>query len=174
MGARMFWGRHRCKAQPGVRSRFGKKPGFSPDLRRITEKSHGGHEGAVCPSRWYPVRMISNDRGQQLRLQVYSVVRAVAELRQQVEQAKERFGLHSGPASKRSAIVDIGARAPWTSTLGSLLKRGAQGCLLVGCFALLGFALLSLGVFAGAAALAFVMVTRGLGWRVDVKSPAAV
>ena len=117
--------------------------------------------------------MLFDDRLRQLRLQVHSVRRAVFELEQQVEQAKVRFGLQSAP-QKRSDIVDVGPRAGLRSTLAVALKRGAQGLLLAGSFALLGFALLSLGMFAGAVALAFVVVTRGLGLRVDVKGPAAV
>ena len=120
--------------------------------------------------------MLFDERFKQVRLQMNAVRRAIAEFEAQAELAKERFGLQTGPKKRDDDVIDVGPSARsrgLVSTLGSLAKRSAQGILLVTSFALLGIAMLALGLFAGAAGLAFWVITRGLGLRIDVKGPAA-
>ncbi len=109
--------------------------------------------------------MLFDERLKQLRLQMNAVRRALTEFEAQAELAKERFGLPTR-ATNKDDVVDIGPPTGVLTALGVAVKRTAQGCLLAASFALLGVALLSLGMFAGAAALAFVVITRGLGLRV--------
>jgi hypothetical protein len=100
------------------------------------------------------------------------VRRAISELETQTELVKERLGLQSEPR-QRDDVVDVGAPASVLRTVAAVAKRSVQGVLLAVSFGLLGFALVALGMFAGAAALAFLVITRGLGLRINVKGPAA-
>lgn len=118
--------------------------------------------------------MLYDERLRQLRLQMNAVRRALAEFETQAELVRERFGLQSPQQNKQDVVVDVGARVGVVGVVASLAKRTVQGVLLATSFALLGFAMLALGMFAGAAALAFLLITRGLGLRVDLPSrPAA-
>lgn len=95
--------------------------------------------------------------------------RAVADLENQTVMALERLGVQTPPKDPvPEAVVDVGQKP---SALKTLAVRSAQGIALVVSFLALGFALLSLGMFVGAAALAFLLITRGLGLRVDVARP---
>ncbi|MDP2339333.1 MAG: hypothetical protein Q8O67_00125 [Deltaproteobacteria bacterium] len=118
--------------------------------------------------------MLFDERIKQLRLQMNAVRRAIAELETQTEIVKERLGLQTEP-KKQNDVVDVGprSRVGVFQVLASVAKRSAQGVLLAVSFGLLGFALLSLGMFAGAAALAFLVITRGLGLRIDVPGSSA-
>jgi len=94
--------------------------------------------------------------------------RAVADLENQTVLALERLGVQPPPNDVTEAVVDVGQKP---SLLKALAVQSARGVALVVSFLVLGFALLSLGMFVGAAALAFLLITRGLGLRVDVARP---
>lgn len=95
--------------------------------------------------------------------------RAVADLESQTVIALERLGVQPPPKDPaQDAVVDVGQKP---SVLKALAVQSARGVALVVSFLALGFALLSLGMFVGAAALAFLLITRGLGLRVDVARP---
>ena len=93
--------------------------------------------------------------------------RAVVDLENQTVLARERLGVPP-PNDVTEAVVDVGQKP---SLLKALAVQSARGVALVVSFLVLGFALLSLGMFVGAAALAFLLITRGLGLRVDVARP---
>lgn len=109
-------------------------------------------------------------------MQARAVRRSIDELEATSRQTLERFGLEvkprAAPGSAADAVIDVGG-ANKTSRLPVVLKKGLQSVMLATSFALLGFAMLALGMFTAAAALAFVVITRGLGLRVDVNRPAA-
>lgn len=108
------------------------------------------------------------DRLHQLRMQARAVRRAVDDLEVQSNAVLARFGLEPKKTNKADDIVDVGD-AP--SRLPKMVKRGVQAVFVGVSFVLLGMALLSLGIFAGAAALAYLVITKGLGLRVDVARP---
>lgn len=102
-------------------------------------------------------------RLQQLRLSARSLRRAIDDLEEQTNLTLERFGIPKPNPKANDAVVDVGRRP-----VAALVKGAARGVALVVSFVALGLALLSLGVFVGAAALAFMLITRGLGLRVGV------
>jgi hypothetical protein len=102
-----------------------------------------------------------------------AVRRAAGEARQQTEQALTALGVQSAGAAPVIDVEQVGADV---GAVRALARRATQALVVLAATVVLGVALLSLGVFAGAAAFAFVLVTRGLGLRVDVPGfrPATV
>ena len=101
---------------------------------------------------------------------------ATATARANAEQALVAMGVRPA-AFDDSAVIDVGPAASVTGgalildAVKRLAKRTSQGVLLFVAVAVVGIALWSLGVFVGAALLAFVIVTRGLGLRIDLAAP---
>ena len=97
--------------------------------------------------------------------------------RASAEQALVAMGIRPADFGARDAgdIIDVTPPATGAGlildTVKRLAKRTSQGVLLFVAVAVLGVALWSLGLFVGAALLAFVIVTRGLGLRIDVAAP---
>jgi hypothetical protein len=117
-------------------------------------------------------------RTARLRRQVQATRRAVDDARAQTVQALERLGVRppTGNASGDAGpVVDV---EPSDSGVGGvvlgLVRRTGQGIFFVVAVVLLGAALMSLGMFVAASLLAFVVVTRGLGLRVDLGPQASV
>ena len=101
---------------------------------------------------------------------------ATATARATAEQALVAVGMRPAVVDD-STVVDVGPAAPVTGgalildAVKRLARRTSQGVLLFVAVAVLGVALWSLGLFVGAALLVFVIVTRGLGLRLDVATP---
>lgn len=100
-----------------------------------------------------------------------TVGRDVRDARARTEQAMQALGL-SPPRPEADVIdVDVNTDANHGLVGGAvrgLVRHTTRGLLLVAAAVLLGAALWSLGIFLGASLLAFVVVTRGLGLRIDV------
>lgn len=108
-------------------------------------------------------------RFDQVRLQAKTLRRAVDDLEAQSNAVLARLGLEQKKQeAKRDDVIDVGGS---TSRLPQLAKRVVQAIAVGASFVLLGLAMLSLGIFAGAAALAYVVITKGLGLRIDVARP---
>lgn len=105
-------------------------------------------------------------RWERLRRQVRAVRRATDDVKAQTDRALRALGVHTGPSAP---VVDVGdgARAAWRG----IASRATQGIAVAVATVLLGMALVSLGFFVGAALLAFVVLTRGLGLRVELRPP---
>jgi hypothetical protein len=115
-------------------------------------------------------------RTARLRRQVQATRRAVDDARTQTVQALERLGVRppTGEASGDAGpVVDVEAGGVGGAVRG-LVRRTGQGIFFVVAVVLLGAALMSLGMFVAASLLAFVVVTRGLGLRVDLGPRASV
>ncbi len=111
-------------------------------------------------------------RFERLRLQVRAVRRAATEARAQTDQALRAFGIDSARAA--APVIDVAADRRGPAAVATAVgKAMLQGAAIATAAILLGLALLSLGIFAGAAALAFVVVTRGLGLHIDLRAPRA-
>lgn len=101
---------------------------------------------------------------------------ATSTARATAEQALNSMGLRPA-AFDDGDVIDVDPAPPGSGTalifdtVKRLAKRTSQGVLLVVAVAVLGIAMWSLGLFVGAALLAFVIVTRGLGLRIDVAAP---
>jgi hypothetical protein len=100
-----------------------------------------------------------------LRSRVRAVRRAAADVKRQTDQALQALGVQTTPPSP---VIDV---KPGRSAAKAVAARALQGVAAVAATVLLGLALLSLGMFVGAALLAFVVVTRGLGLRIDWRPP---
>ncbi len=111
------------------------------------------------------------DRLKQVQMQAKTLRRAVDDLEAQSNAMLARLGLEpkKQQQEKRDDVIDVGGRA---SRLPALAKRVVQAIAVGASFVLLGLAMLSLGIFAGAAALAYLVITKGLGLRIDVARPA--
>ncbi len=107
-----------------------------------------------------------SDRLHQMRMQAKTLRRSIEQLETTGRETLQRLGIKPVPSQPEAAIVDVGAPLTFSSRLPVLLKKGVQGLVLGTSFALLGVALLFLGMFTGAAALAYVFITRGLGLRI--------
>ncbi len=92
-------------------------------------------------------------------------------LRREIAQLGLALGL---PPPDDSPVIDVG-EAPTTLTgkVAAIAKVVSRGVLAVVAIALLGFALWSLGMFVSASLVAFVVMTRGLGLRIEVPRAAA-
>jgi hypothetical protein len=116
-------------------------------------------------------------RTARLRRQVRATRRAVQDARAQTVQALERLGVRppTADASGAGPVVDVEASGGGVgSVVRGLVRRTGQGIFFVVAVVLLGAALMSLGMFVAASLLAFVVVTRGLGLRVDLGPQAGV
>lgn len=116
-------------------------------------------------------------RTARLRRQVQATRRAVDDARAQTVQALERLGVRppTGDASADGPVVDVEASDGGVGgAVRGLVRRTGQGIFFVVAVVLLGAALMSLGMFVAASLLAFVVVTRGLGLRVDLGPRASV
>jgi len=100
---------------------------------------------------------------------------ATSSARATAEQALSSMGLRPAAFDDGDVIDVAPAAASGTAlildTVKRLAKRTSQGVLLFVAVAVLGIAMWSLGLFVGAALLAFVIVTRGLGLRIDIAAP---
>lgn len=102
-----------------------------------------------------------------LRRQVEATARAVRQARAQTEQAMAALGLQP-PAPETVIDVDTRGGGLVKDAVRGLARQALRGTLFLATLVLLGAALWSLGIFIGASLLAFVVVTRGLGLRIDV------
>jgi len=109
-------------------------------------------------------------RTARLRRHVQATRRAVDDARAQTVQALERLGVRP-PTAAAGPVVDVEASDRVVGLGGvvrGLVRRTGQGIFFLVAVVLLGAALMSLGMFVAASLLAFVVVTRGLGLRVDL------
>ena len=82
------------------------------------------------------------------------------------------------PVADRSEVIDVQPTRSGhliVDTVKRLARQTSQGvskgiALCVG-VAVLGLALWAMGIFVGAAALAYVVLTRGFGLRIDLGTP---
>jgi uncharacterized membrane protein len=116
-------------------------------------------------ARWESLRRQLRDIERSLR-------RAADDARTQTEQALAALGVPTAPAAP---VIDVGAaggdRPP--GPVHTMARQAVRSLAVVSATVLIGIALLALGIFAGAALLAFVVITRGLGLRIDVGAPRA-
>lgn len=111
-------------------------------------------------------------RFDQVRLQAKTLRRAVDDLEAQSNAVLARFGLEPKQQEQRNDVIDVGGTGGRLPQLARRVGTAIVGAVAVGAsFVLLGLAMLSLGIFAGAAALAYVVITKGLGLRIDVAPP---
>jgi len=111
-------------------------------------------------------------RIERLRRQVDELRGVVKDAQVQATQALAALGVK--PPAPEPETIDV--TPPDTSLAGrarGALKLVTQGALIVVAFAVLGVALWSLGLFVSASLLAFVIVTRGLGLRVELSPRGA-
>jgi hypothetical protein len=110
-------------------------------------------------------------RFERLRRQVRAVSRAAKAARDQTDQALRALGMDT--RRDPTPVIDVAVERG--SPVAKAARAAARGLLHSAAIAtaavLLGIALLSLGMFAGAAVLAFVVVTRGLGLHIDLRTP---
>jgi hypothetical protein len=106
-----------------------------------------------------------------LRRQVEATARAVRQAQAQTEQAMAALGLK--PPGPDAPVIDVEAPGGGLvkGAIRGLARNALRGALLLATLVLLGAALWSLGIFIGASLLAFVVVTRGLGLRIDLSTP---
>jgi hypothetical protein len=131
------------------------------------------NEGEGMRDRWYPVPMAwfdhLRDHRERLRRRVDAVARDLRQARDETGRAMAALGL--SPPAPEGDIVDVEVDPAGGAVVGAvrgLVRQTTRGLLLVVAAVLLGAALWSLGIFLGASLLAFVVVTRGLGLRIDV------
>jgi hypothetical protein len=97
-----------------------------------------------------------------------------AQAEAQARQAAAALGVHVPDHRVDADVVDMAAPARGVrAAAGTALKRLGQGVLGLVALAMLGLALWSLGLFVSVSLLAFVIVTRGLGLRVDLSPRGA-
>ena len=108
------------------------------------------------------------DHRDRLRRRVDAVSREVHRARAQTEQALRTLGLEPPPPDADVIDVDTGRHGLVGGTVRSVVRQTTRGLMLFAAAILLGAALWSLGIFLGASLLAFVVLTRGLGLRIDV------
>lgn len=119
------------------------------------------------------------ERLERFRLQVADVERRAAEVKAQTDAAMTALGMPSTKTQEASPIIDVGGIGGKGDTslllagIKSVGRTAVRGLSFVAAVFLLGAALWSLGFFVGAALLAFVIVTKGLGLRIDVAQPAS-
>lgn len=102
-----------------------------------------------------------------LRRQVEATARAIRKAQAQTEQAMSALGL--SPPAPEAPVIDVAPRGGLVNdAVRGLARATLRGALFLATLVLLGAALWSLGIFIGASMLAFVVVTRGLGLRIDV------
>ncbi|HEY1100543.1 MAG TPA: hypothetical protein VGF99_16500, partial [Myxococcota bacterium] len=78
------------------------------------------------------------------------------------------------PKADTGDVIDVDTDGSLIrNTVKQLVRRTSQGLMLFVAVAVFGVVLWSLGIFVGAAMLAFVVVTRGLGLRIDLAVPRA-
>jgi hypothetical protein len=138
---------------------------FSALADRVAEViARGSRRWPLARERWDALRLRVRDVRRSVR-------RAGEQARVQTDQALAALGL---PPTPPNPVIDVAAHDAGAAGPTRALVRGAvRGLALVSATVLLGVALLALGIFAGAAFLAFLVVTRGLGLRIDVGSRAA-
>ena len=113
------------------------------------------------------------ERIARLRRRVHATRRAVDDVRSQAASALEQMGVRPRSDPAGSVVDVVAAGAGFGAALRGLARRTGQGIVLMVSAALLGAALWSLGIFMATSLLAFVIVTRGLGLRVDLGPQAA-
>lgn len=110
------------------------------------------------------------DRLHQLRLQLGDAERRLRDVRTQTEAAMTAMGMLTPTPQDQAPIIDVGpaSSSPVVAVFNALARACVRGLSFVAGVVLLGAALWSLGIFVSTALLAFVVVTRGMGLRVDV------
>jgi len=108
------------------------------------------------------------DHRDRLRRRVDAVARDVTRARAQTEQALRTLGIEPPPPDADVIDVETGDHGLVGGAVRSVVRQTTRGLMLVAAAVLLGAALWSLGIFLGASLLAFVVLTRGLGLRIDV------
>lgn len=78
------------------------------------------------------------------------------------------LGFTAPPPDADTIDVEPPRRGLVDGAVRSVVRQTTRGMLVFAAAVLLGAALWSLGIFVGASLLAFVVVTRGLGLRIDV------
>jgi hypothetical protein len=108
------------------------------------------------------------DHRDRLRRRVDAVAHDVRRARAETDQALRHLGFT--PPTPDADVIDV--EAPRHGLVGGavrgVVRQTTRGLMLLAAAVLLGAALWSLGIFLGASLLAFVVVTRGLGLRIDV------
>lgn len=108
------------------------------------------------------------DHRDQLRRRVDAVARDVHRARAQTEQALRTLGLEPPTPDVHVVDVETGGHGIVGGAVRGVIRQTTRGLMLLASAILLGAALWSLGIFLGASLLAFVVVTRGLGLRIDM------
>jgi hypothetical protein len=104
-----------------------------------------------------------------LRRRVRQFKKRVDEVQQRADAALVALGVPR-PDPSAADVIDVGSGSGniVVDTVKQLARRTSQGLMLLLAMSVLGIALWSLGIFVGSALLAFVVVTRGLGLRIDI------
>lgn len=119
------------------------------------------------------VEQTFSSRLKDLRRRVGEVEAAVQTARARAEQVLLSVGVEL-PKADTGDVIDVDTDGSLIrNTVKQLVRRTSQGLMLFVAVAVFGVALWSLGIFVGAAMLAFVVVTRGLGLRIDLAMPRA-
>jgi hypothetical protein len=107
-----------------------------------------------------------------LRRRVRQFKKRVDEVQQRADAALVALGVPR-PDPSAADVIDVGSGSGniVVDTVKQLARRTSQGLMLLLAMSVLGIALWSLGIFVGSALLAFVVVTRGLGLRIDIPVP---
>lgn len=109
-----------------------------------------------------------------LRRRVRGFKKRVDDVQQRADAALVALGIPR-PDPAAHDVIDVGSGSGniVVDAVKQVVRRTSQGLMLLVAMSVLGVALWSLGIFVGAALLAFVIVTRGLGLRIDIPVPRA-
>lgn len=107
-----------------------------------------------------------------VRRRVRAFRKRVDEVQHRADAALAALGVPRPDPSEHD-VIDVGSGSGniVVDAVKQLARRASQGLMLLLAMSVLGVALWSLGIFVGAALLAFVVVTRGLGLRIDIPMP---
>jgi hypothetical protein len=108
----------------------------------------------------------------ELRRRVRQFKKRVDDVQQRADAALFALGVPRADPAEHD-VVDVGSGSGniVIDTVKQLARRTSQGLMVLLAMSILGIALWSLGIFVGSALLAFVVVTRGLGLRIDIPVP---
>jgi hypothetical protein len=108
----------------------------------------------------------------QLRRRLRAFKKRVDDVQHSADAALAAVGVPRPDPAERD-VIDVGSGSGniAVDAVKQLVRRTSQGLMLLLAISVLGVALWSLGIFVGAALLAFVIITRGLGLRIDIPMP---
>jgi hypothetical protein len=112
------------------------------------------------------------DRLAELRATIATAARRAKKTAADANVALERAMAAMGvaPPQDEGDVVDVGDDPVSGGVVSSLARRTAKGLMLLTAASLLACALWALGMFAAASILAFLVLTRGLGLRIDLNA----